>query len=759
MLTRPIRSISFGICFLTFFVALALAQPPQFIEDFSSDEFYNNRSPASPNTQNIQRVGAYPYGPPGAVDVDPLRDLIFVGSGGAVLILDGSDVTSPVMLSDSIHTYGLVEDIKYDSLNQRLFLACGEGGLEIWDVQDPANPQFLSRKEVVYFGSETPVGEVDIYQDFVFAECGFGGVHSLDVSDPTNPTQIAFNAAMGNPASNIHVSQQDGQLHTTGAQYYLRLTIQANGTLNSSGQREFLFGSGDVYGKQEVAYVSYAGSMYILDLLAPGFPAWSITDVGGISEMEVPGDTAYIVNRDGFQVYDVSSHNNPLFVGALNDTFFTANLAVANGYAYITESQGGLHIIDIGDGTNPVEVGFFDVAAVTWQSVLSGNLAFVAHSIDGMFILDVQNPSRPQLVGQIGSNGETREVAVQDTVAYLADWTGGLRTVSVSDPQNPVDIGVYDAIDAWRVVVNGQYAYVIEAIPNMPYWLRVLDVSDLANPVEIGSLQFPGAVDDIVARNDTVYAAADNDGLRIIDASNPSNPVEIGSYALQRTSDVFLRDQTVFLASWTHPNGGFVILDVSDPTSPTLVGQYSDPGFSPFNVYVEGDYAFLDDTFGELHMFFIENLSNPLLVEQYRMPELVTDIFVRDSLVYVSNFRVGTQIVENNLYQGPTGIGDAPVNPGIQPEKFVLHNNYPNPFNPSTTIRYALPERTNVTLIIYNLLGQEIRTLVNRRQPSGAHSVDWEGRDNLDHPVSSGVYIYRLQVGDRVLSKKMILLK
>jgi hypothetical protein len=90
--------------------------------------------------------------------------------------------------------------------------------------------------------------------------------------------------------------------------------------------------------------------------------------------------------------------------------------------------------------------------------------------------------------------------------------------------------------------------------------------------------------------------------------------------------------------------------------------------------------------------------------------------------------------------------------PNTMLEEFVLYNNYPNPFNPSTTIRYALPGQANITLKIYNILGQEIRTLENERQSAGVHSVVWDGRNNLNQAVSSGIYIYRLQAGARVLS-------
>ena len=90
---------------------------------------------------------------------------------------------------------------------------------------------------------------------------------------------------------------------------------------------------------------------------------------------------------------------------------------------------------------------------------------------------------------------------------------------------------------------------------------------------------------------------------------------------------------------------------------------------------------------------------------------------------------------------------------------FTLSQNYPNPFNPSTRIAYVLPTTSHVTLKIYNLLGQEVRTLVNARQAPGAQSVVWDGRDHAGRPVSSGIYIYQLRAGREVQSRKMLLVR
>jgi hypothetical protein len=96
--------------------------------------------------------------------------------------------------------------------------------------------------------------------------------------------------------------------------------------------------------------------------------------------------------------------------------------------------------------------------------------------------------------------------------------------------------------------------------------------------------------------------------------------------------------------------------------------------------------------------------------------------------------------------------GSAPTE-GL-PTRFALGQCYPNPFNPSTTLKYALPIRSHVTLRIFNTLGQEIATLVNEIREAGYHSAEWNAGG-----VSSGVYFYRLQADDFVQTRKMVVLR
>jgi len=107
----------------------------------------------------------------------------------------------------------------------------------------------------------------------------------------------------------------------------------------------------------------------------------------------------------------------------------------------------------------------------------------------------------------------------------------------------------------------------------------------------------------------------------------------------------------------------------------------------------------------------------------------------------------------------PSGIRDG-AHPELSlPKEYSLSQNFPNPFNPVTSINYSLPKATNVKLEIYNVLGQWVRTLVDEPQSAGYKTVRWNGRDGYGRELSSGVYFYRLEAGKYSSSRKLLLLK
>jgi hypothetical protein len=106
-----------------------------------------------------------------------------------------------------------------------------------------------------------------------------------------------------------------------------------------------------------------------------------------------------------------------------------------------------------------------------------------------------------------------------------------------------------------------------------------------------------------------------------------------------------------------------------------------------------------------------------------------------------------------------TGAKSSPSEERALPEEFSVSQNYPNPFNPICVIAYSLPTDCQVTLTVYNILGQKVRVLVEEYQSAGYKSVNWDGKDGQGQALVSGVYFYRIQAGDFVQTKKMLLIK
>ncbi len=137
--------------------------------------------------------------------------------------------------------------------------------------------------------------------------------------------------------------------------------------------------------------------------------------------------------------------------------------------------------------------------------------------------------------------------------------------------------------------------------------------------------------------------------------------------------------------------------------------------------------------------------------------------------VHVPHDKKSTAIDDGPVYEVVTGCdadgGQASSAPavglgeGVVPEQFALAQNYPNPFNPETSIRFSLPTASDVRITVYNSLGQRIRTLVQGVYQAGVHTVSWDARNDKGRPVASGLYIYQINAGSFLQTRKMVLLR
>ena len=629
------------------------------------------------NTQRdsavLTRVGNWPFGKAIGVAVDTMRDLVYLGSGGAVLILDVSNLSSPQLVSDEINSLGLVLDLSYNYTTQNLYIAANYEDFQIWDVQTPAAPQKLSQYVPPNPYSLPPTGNVDFKDQYAILENSYLGIASVDVSDPTNPFVVGGSAATGNPTNEIHVAA-DGRLHAVGGNYYAILYINANGSL--SGGAVFEEYTNDVFATPTLSFVRSNQYLLIFDVTSPLVDLLSVTNVGYFSDIYVQGNYAYIAVSNQLQIWDVSSPQNPFMAGSVTLAGYTEKLEVIGQYAYIADGFAGLRIIDVSNPNQPFEVGYYETFGATVDMVRNGDYAYLAELDDGMLILDLTDISDPTLVGQYNTPGYLSDLKVLGDYAYVADGDSGFRIADISDPTAPFEVGFMETpYYAWRVAVSDSYAYLVDNVINQPDWIRVIDISNPANPTEVGSILMQSDIDELDISGNYLYLAADDLGMRVLDVSNPGSPIEVGWFIAPDVYDVILQGDYAYLASADY-DGGLLILDISTPTAPLFVGAYNPYGWlHPFDVAVEGGWAYIGvPTSDEILLLYVADPELPRALGSFTPSGDISDLYALDSLVYLSDGVAGLTILENELFYSPGGgISWQPQTSGTSEDLWAVH--------------------------------------------------------------------------------------
>jgi len=152
------------------------------------------------------------------------------------------------------------------------------------------------------------------------------------------------------------------------------------------------------------------------------------------------------------------------------------------------------------------------------------------------------------------------------------------------------------------------------------------------------------------------------------------------------------------------------------------------------------------------------------------MKKLIIIIFLCSVSVYSQNYNLNINLRDSSTisfavneitritFDNITGLGDL-NNVQQLIRSFKVIGNYPNPFDPSTTIAYSIPQKSDVKVNIYDVNGQLIKEIVNESLDAGEHFVTWNGTNQTNSSVASGVYIYTVQSGSRLVSRQMILVK
>ena len=389
-------------------------------------------------------------------------------------------------------------------------------------------------------------------------------------------------------------------------------------------------------------------------------------------------------------------------------------------FVYVADWSNDLTIVDAADPYNPSIIGNVGFDGSGRKVRIFGDYAYVTGSY-GIHIVDISNPFEASVAGEFirSSPGGVypHGVDVKDGKCYISFNAMGLYIIDVSNPENPVELGHFDALDWARdVVVVDSLAYLLNlnnggSFSDALQYLQVLNISDPNNIYEVGN--WTGSNDyawsnSLIVREDHAYVLGDN---------------------------------------------GLFVLDITDPTSPQTVGVWN-PGGWNFRMSEDGDLLYIAKEGGGMKVVDVSNPTNPTLISTFSTIDYCADVAPRDSLVYIADGDGGLLIAQHTF--APVSIDNEN---GTIPQSFHLDQNYPNPFNPITTLRYDLPENSLVSITIYDIMGREVRTLVNQTQDAGFKSVIWNATNDYGKPVSAGVYLYQIQAGDFVQTNKMVLLK
>jgi hypothetical protein len=510
-----------------------------------------------------------------------------------------------------------------------------------------------------------------------------------------------------------------------------------------------------------------------------------------VSDVTINGNWLYAVCSDSLSLFSLSDPAHPEFVKGFAKEYNFQRIFIDNNIAFATENYRGLFGFDISDPLNPAELFRIDFGEdYGYSCFVSGGTAYVASEPFGIKMIDVSDPAAVQVLGSIPTGSKSRNIAVKDRTLFIAQADAGLRILDISNPAEPVETCWYDPpVFGYDISISGNIACLSQSndgptlvldisnpadpdslgqiegpnirysndckiIGNMAYLAMgsrgfgIADLSDPTHPVEIGTCDTPGRGNRLDVSGNYAYVA-DDDSLIIIDISDPAHPVRAAAIAgRDEVSDVAVREPYAYVADYYQ---GLTVVNIADPLHPSIAG-YRDTQRA-VRVELKDDVAYIGDYGDGVTLLDISDPVNPVFMGRYDTPSAAEGVAVDDrGYIFVTDMEDGLYIVQ---YDGAIRVSQNET----AVHRFQLTPNFPNPFNPVTSVTYTVPVRAAVELNVYNIHGELVARLDRGEKETGRYTAVWNGRDLQNRPLPGGVYLCRLTSGDFVTAVRMVLVK
>lgn len=356
---------------------------------------------------------------------------------------------------------------------------------------------------------------------------------------------------------------------------------------------------------------------------------------GRINDVAVQNGYAYVTYEScadpaiaGMQIVDISDPNHPVGLGTYSH--WARRVAVDGHYAYIAAGNSGLRIVDISSPTQPVEVGVYQETGLhhTFNAgdvAVAGHFAYVTNGYYNLLhVIDVLDPTRPKLEKTVGAlSSWPGRITLAGHHAYIA--SGDVYQFDIASPMTPIlDITYPTPGQAAEVAVAGGYLYIADQSSG----LRIYEFSTSLPVSEVGVYAPPAEVRQVAIDGDHAYVS-DASRLWVIDITDPIMPASQGSLNLSPVDGLVAEGGYIYVA-----NNGLSIVDATEPLSPTLITHMGLAGGAS-SVAITGTYAYvLSYNFG-LWIVDVSDPAYPRLVGSFSGISQAMGLALQGTCVYI----------------------------------------------------------------------------------------------------------------------------
>jgi predicted outer membrane repeat protein len=708
------------------------------------------------------------------------------GGGPFTLARDQSRVVSVRYAPTTSGIHKCLIETNSNGYGRLVLVADGTSGVQVFQAEDPAAPVFAGT-----YDTAGDAWRAFVRDSYAYVADGSSGLQILNIGDPTGPDSVGSydttRYSQGIFVSGDHAFVADGDPGL------LVFDISDPTSPDSVGSYDTPSYANGVYVSGNYAFVADALSgLQVIDISNPTTPTLTGTydtpsEAFGV---HVSGSHAYVADVDaGLHIIDISNPAAPTLVGSYDTPDTTVGVAVSGDFAYVAAYNGGLQVVNISNPAAPILAGSYDTPGEAFEVALEGDYAYVADGTSGLHVIDVSDPTNPQNVWTYDTPGNAFGVTVVpggdltcsgyagykyaliNSVVDVPDDQGGQVRINltrsiydfVDETQRPIVMyTVYRRIDGAAALAvisesgqkqdeDGGPAQVSPAFDRgkLPGWpiLEHDGRSFVQSTPELASNGFPPGMWEIVY---SFGATQQQDYIFFTSTLADSTQSEI-PYAVFVTTA-----HTTTPALWfaSPPDSGYSVDNIAPGVPQAFAVAYNtgsgnqlswDPApeadFQYYRIFRGNDENFTPDSTNAVHETATPSWTDP------------------DNDGGDIHYKV-TAVDDAGNESGAAGPGTVTAITPTIPNAFALHQNVPNPFNPTTVIHYEVPASGGkVKLRIFDVEGRLVRTLVDGVETPGEKRVIWNGRNSRGARVATGVYFYRMTAPGFTKTRKMVLLQ